>query len=169
MPGAASFEEILDCTLQGATPAALPGHGAGARATTAAAFGFFVLGGQEHVAATHVTAVGRLYRRPDVRDASRNTDTAGLAGAGDVVRTKEPVARWRSSLTPEQHVALGDLQGLGAQLRSDFTRDDLRRTFRALARRYHPDRHPHADEMLKAELSVLFRRLRTAYMILLRA
>jgi curved DNA-binding protein CbpA len=45
-------------------------------------------------------------------------------------------------LAPAERHAFDELVGLGARLREDFTPIELRSAFRALARRYHPDRCP---------------------------
>jgi len=63
-------------------------------------------------------------------------------------------ARVARCLTPVQQRALDALIGLGAALSSDFTQQELRAAFRALARRYHPDRHPFASA---ADVTVLAR------------
>ena len=49
--------------------------------------------------------------------------------------------------------------GLGARLAADFTADELRREFRRLAQRYHPDRHGAASA---GELESLSRRFSEA-------
>jgi hypothetical protein len=49
-------------------------------------------------------------------------------------------ARPVRSLGPAERHALDELVGLGARLREDFTSAELRSAFRALARRFHPDR-----------------------------
>lgn len=66
-------------------------------------------------------------------------------------------------LTPRQRAALDVLTELGAAIGVDFTAEELRRTFRSLARQYHPDRHPGSSEGEKARLSTLFARLHDAY------
>ncbi len=64
---------------------------------------------------------------------------------------------------PHEQRALDYLVGLGARLDSDFTEVELRSAFRALAREYHPDRHPDSSQQQRERLSALFRRLRQAY------
>ena len=48
-------------------------------------------------------------------------------------------------LCAHERDALDLLNYLGAQLSADFTRDELRSAFRALARRVHPDVNPRAS------------------------
>ena len=71
--------------------------------------------------------------------------------------------RPRRTLMPHEQRALDYLVGLGARLDSDFTEGELRSAFRALAREYHPDRHPDSSQQQRERLSALFRRLRQAY------
>ena len=73
------------------------------------------------------------------------------------------VIRPKRTLSPEQREALNQLIGLGARLDSDFTMPELRSAFRALARTYHPDRHPGTRAGEKARLSTAFVTLRNAY------
>jgi hypothetical protein len=167
MSGAVSFEDVLDRTLRGGEAAVSAARGLDPGVTTAGAFGFFLLGDPDSAAAA-VAPHLRPQRPHQPEDAPRPSVARTPCGGGHVRTTRQRLRRL-SRLTPEQHVALGDLQTLGASLGVDFTRDELRSAFRALARRYHPDRHPDAVEATKAELSVLFRRLRAAYTVLSRA
>ena len=64
---------------------------------------------------------------------------------------------------PHEQRALDYLVGLGANLDPAFTDVELRSAFRALAREYHPDRHPGSSQQQRERLTALFRRLRQAY------
>jgi hypothetical protein len=71
-------------------------------------------------------------------------------------------------LTPAQQTALRELLACGAELHDDFTADDLRRTFRSLAQRYHPDRHPGAADDEHRRLATTFARVNEGYRVLLK-
>lgn len=75
---------------------------------------------------------------------------AGAAAPASAPRATRAARR----LTPVQQRALDGFIGLGATLTSDFTPQELRAAFCALARRYHPDRHPFASA---ADVTVLAR------------
>jgi hypothetical protein len=75
----------------------------------------------------------------------------------------EREARPTRTLSPRQREALNQLIGLGAELDANFTLQELRSAFRALARAYHPDHHPGTRPGEKAHLSTLFVTLRNAY------
>jgi len=66
-------------------------------------------------------------------------------------------------LMARERRALRELIALGADLRPDFTVHELRRAFRILARRYHPDCHPDNGEAATAELSRSFAALAENY------
>jgi hypothetical protein len=82
-----------------------------------------------------------------------------------IVRTRRAAAPPRR-LSASQHDALEQFNALGAALPPDFTRAELRSAFCALARRYHPDRHPDCPERDLAQLSRRFASLRAAYDVL---
>ncbi len=73
------------------------------------------------------------------------------------------------TLTPAQRRALGHLVALGAAISPDFTREELRSAFRALARAFHPDRHPGIGPAEQARLSAAFAAMRAHYDVLTRA
>jgi hypothetical protein len=78
----------------------------------------------------------------------------------------EPRRAPKRRLTIRQDRALHHLVTLGAKLSPDFTREELRSAFRALARAFHPDRHPGIDDVEKARLSAAFTEMRSHYELL---
>jgi curved DNA-binding protein CbpA len=62
--------------------------------------------------------------------------------------------------------ALAALRALGGDLDAGALDRDLRRVFRRLARRYHPDRHPGLDAPARAALAARFSTLVEAYRVL---
>jgi hypothetical protein len=60
------------------------------------------------------------------------------------------------ALTDFQRQALDRLIDLGASLAANFTAAELRREYRLLAYRYHPDRHADAGEIERAGLARAF-------------
>jgi hypothetical protein len=79
------------------------------------------------------------------------------APAATPVPSPEP--RPLRALAPREQRALRQMIALGADLRPDFDAVELRRAFRILARRYHPDRHPDGTDEVKAGLSRTFAEL----------
>lgn len=109
----------------------------------------FLLGGSAWIRAGAVRAAGFAY--------------AGLRPAVARRGDERPARR----LSSRQRVALDCLRGFGADaLDESFTGPDLRTAFRALALRFHPDRHPEADEAERAYLSGAFGRITQAYRVL---
>jgi hypothetical protein len=96
---------------------------------------------------------------------------ARVAGAYGVRRRPRPVdpasppprRRARRILTPRQQAALDFLASQGAALPADFSEHELRRAFRTLARRLHPDGHPGCSEFESARLARQFAMLHDAY------
>ena len=93
---------------------------------------------------------------------------AGLSPAANPYSTARrwkpaPRPRPRRTLLPHEQRALDEFIALGANLHKDFTSAELRSAFRALAREYHPDRHPGSGEFERERLSASFARLRQAY------
>jgi hypothetical protein len=95
-------------------------------------------------------------------------EDTGLS-ARPVAATPSPVRpepRPKRLLSSSQRDALEQLTALGARLRADFTREELRSAFRSLARAYHPDHHPGIPASEKARLSAMFASVRSAYVVL---
>lgn len=81
----------------------------------------------------------------------------------------EPEVHRRPSvrlLTSEERRALDVLNALGAVLAEGFTAAELRRQYRLLARRIHPDRHPHAAADERVRLSRAFAAATDSYRLL---
>ena len=74
-----------------------------------------------------------------------------------------PPPRPRRILTADERRALEQFVALGAALTADFTDGELRSAYRALARQYHPDRHPQISPFEQARLSQTFSTLSDAY------
>jgi DnaJ-class molecular chaperone len=74
------------------------------------------------------------------------------------------------AVTPAQRTALSVLRRYGAtDLSGDMAEADLKRAFRTLARRYHPDCHGHASSDERARLAAAFADVAAAYRTLLAA
>lgn len=104
----------------------------------------------QHARASFTSVHGASAPRPEPRVEPR-------------VEVKRPPQRPRRVLSPTEQRALDRLVDLGATIDASFTAEELRSAFRALARRYHPDRHPKASATERARLSSLFAQLRQAY------
>lgn len=61
---------------------------------------------------------------------------------------------------------MASLNELGAILDENPTAADVRRAYRLLARRFHPDTHPHATAAEVARLSAQFMRATADYRVL---
>jgi hypothetical protein len=71
-------------------------------------------------------------------------------------------------LTPPQRQAFDSLRALGADsLCDNFTDAELRSVFRALARRFHPDRHPGSSDAERTHLARSFASACDAYRTLM--
>lgn len=67
-----------------------------------------------------------------------------------------PPRRPAHAFTDVQRLAFARFVLLGADLAADFTAEDLRREYRRLARRYHPDGHAHSAPLERAQLARSF-------------
>jgi hypothetical protein len=74
-----------------------------------------------------------------------------------------PPVRPDHPLTDHQRQALDRLVDLGASLAANFTAAELRREYRLLAFRYHPDRHAGAGELERTSLARAFAATTTDY------
>jgi hypothetical protein len=88
------------------------------------------------------------------------------AGRPAATQTIDPPRQGRT-LKPAEETALQTLVRLGAALDRGFTTRELRSTFRTLAQRYHPDRHPYASDAERKRLGAMFAELTAAYGTLL--
>ncbi len=94
-----------------------------------------------------------------------------IAGAASVlapapietVPVRRAPARPARRLTAAQQRSLDAFVQFGARITQDFSGPELRSAFRGLARRYHPDRHPHASDSDKAALSRQFTAIASSY------
>jgi len=84
-----------------------------------------------------------------------------------VSRTRPvPPQLTRPALTALERRALAALNDLGAGLDDGVSSADLRRAFRRLAHRYHPDRHPGSSRAEQERLSRLFAETTEHYRLL---
>lgn len=77
-----------------------------------------------------------------------------------------PAPRPDHRLTDAQRQALHRLVDLGASLAANFTAAELRREYRQLAYRFHPDRHAEADMAERAALARSFAAATADYRLL---
>jgi hypothetical protein len=99
-----------------------------------------------------------------------------ISSAADMVATPQlaaaqsnplgAAARGTRLLTSAERRALDLLVGLGARLMPEFALDELRREYRRLALRVHPDRHPTANADERAGLAQAFASATDAYRLL---
>jgi len=113
----------------------------------------------------------RFWATPGPYQRARAASSQDLDGAVQDTRSEsddrlpaEPRAARR--LKPAEQSALQTLVKLGAALDVSFTARELRTAFRSLAQRYHPDRHPGANEAERTRLGQTFAELTSAYGVL---
>jgi hypothetical protein len=81
-------------------------------------------------------------------------------------QSTRPIRRSRT-LSATQRAALQCLRDLGADaLDESYSDAEIKGAYRRLAQRFHPDRHPGADESERARLAHAFSRVTTAYRLL---
>jgi len=174
MPQVLAFEDVLDSALAGFDGGGHQGRPAARGIGTAVAYGIFFedlrptgAGSATATLPEPIDAPARsaawVPRRPSVPDDALVGRLFVTVGQGP--RPTRPDRH----LTAPQRRALADLTALGAAIDASFTREDLRSAFRALARRYHPDRHASRGDADPARLSAQFRLLHDAYRVLARA
>ena len=187
MRAAWSFDEVLDERIGAIEP--MPAYPRPPVALgTAASYGFFFDLHTTHsdasrsaLATAGFAAAASSLRAPSVpgrpapipdRTHARQRDagdarlahfcTSPLSGESAAGSAPRPSRR----LSLRQREALETLRTLGATLPADFTDDELRRAFRTLARRYHPDRHPGCSDEQRSTLCSLFGHAYEAYEVL---
>ncbi len=101
--------------------------------------------------------------------AASNAARADNAAPRTPPPTPRPTPRPTRTLTPTEFSALVTLVRFGAALDQSATARELRTAFRALAQRYHPDRHPHVTDAERTRLSRTFAEIASAYDCLLPA
>lgn len=83
-----------------------------------------------------------------------------------LLATVPPVSRPRRRLSPAGCLALDALRRAGARLPDDFLSCELKTEFKRLARRLHPDMHPHASPEERQRLAARFADARSFYLVL---
>lgn len=147
MAGEVQFSEVLEAKLADASEQHPPRCDAGPTWTTAA----FV-----HPLPMFGAHGARLAGAASAR-------AACLAYSG-TDRQAWPYRPPRRRLSQTQQLALDCLRGFGAAfLADDFTYADVKRAFRLLVKRFHPDSHPGAGEAERAYLARAFIRITLAY------
>jgi len=162
----ATFADVLEARL-GCTdvpPAGRrePGH----RVLTAALFVFELPLAAASAAARLRHPVSQETAR-DERPATRTTERASSRDESATTTTPAwPVVSTGIRLTLLERRALAALNRLGAGLDEAPSSDTLRRAFRRLAHRYHPDRHPGSSPEESARLARLFAEATAHYRVL---
>ena len=119
------------------------------------------------------TATNRRTTRDYVDMGRRATSCAPAHSTSDVPTNESceakgaTTARAQRLLTDAQTLALETLRDLGAALTADFTVVELRREYRRLVRRVHPDSHPGSSRMEAERLSRQFAAATDSYQRLL--
>jgi hypothetical protein len=109
------------------------------------------------------------FPRPVLHDSDwdlRNAAHARSRTQGSAAPFTEPPSTARTPLNAGEKRALMALNALGADLGDDLSVATLRRAFRRLARRYHPDRHPGSSTAELERLARLFAEATGHYRVL---
>jgi hypothetical protein len=178
--GAPLFDDLLDEHISAAPP--LPSRPRTAGPTgTAVTYGFFF----DAASATPGISLATRRSPPVVERAGEQASIVrGFRievldpNAGTAVHHRAPLRPEPDFTTPAseepgprllsagERAALAVMNSLGASLAPGFTSRELRRAFRRLALRYHPDRHASRSADERAQLSDRFTRAREAYQLL---
>jgi hypothetical protein len=154
MRGAQTFSEVLDATLKSNDINSFRSTGSGEyRPGRAVATPFipvdFAQTTQRFAARAFESVAGAL------NDAARRVRF--------VAERPRPTPATTRPLSTDELRALDALIRHGASIEPNFTGAELQSAFRSLARRYHPDRHPHAPVGEKARLGTIFADLTSHY------
>ena len=154
MRAGATFAEVLEAALEATheTPAS---HQPDVRYIPSG-YPFLFLNGQVAASRPPLTTHARV----------RASDAVSVPGQVRAASARASRQAPRHLSAREQRAFL-DLVRHGAELGDDFTRADLQRAFRTLARRHHPDRHPGASASEQARCSATFVGITTSYRTLL--
>ncbi len=157
MAGGVTFAAVLEDKLRGSEsePAATP-HPRGRQVPTVQAFVF-----EFAAAASNLGSPRPAHLYSVDSELSRSAEPAGFGRPR--YAHERPSSLPKRILSSRGRAALDQLNALGAAIGADFTVQELRQAFRALARRYHPDRHPNSSAIEKARLSRQFVQLHDAY------
>ncbi|HEY3381741.1 MAG TPA: J domain-containing protein [Vicinamibacterales bacterium] len=97
-------------------------------------------------------------------DAGRLSSQPGRPTWFPAYEPPQPPRRPVRHLSATEQQALDCLRGMGAQsLHADFTDAEVKSAFRALARKFHPDRHPGSGDQERARLARAFASVCDAY------
>jgi hypothetical protein len=177
MSAGVAFDDLLDGHL--AQQAAVVGRAGAAWSVatgTAATYGFF-FDTRPHPAFGTMAVAATGIAMPQAAPAARplgalHFDTPLFSpgpratGAPGFDTCRPVAARRRGPWSDRQRAALEQLVALGARVNERSAPDELRSAFRALARRYHPDRHTCATASERAHLASQFARVCDAYRLL---
>lgn len=170
MRGGLAFDDVLDELLVSAIPEPQP-RVARQVAGTATAYGFFFTASPASASlARHVES---SIARAGLRSAEVTTATPECTPRRHRMTTPASVSTDPQFAEPKKHPlsarereAFRHLAALGGDLGEAFTFDELRRAFRKLALRYHPDRHTGCGDHTRSQLAQTFAQARDAYQVL---